>query len=822
MRSFVLLLTAEICFVYASNIYLLGDFTANDLESNGILEHFRQLFETSIKYTDFNISDKEEMLCKKILEENYAERTLLANVSLRKFISSSSNSKNDVGTYSKCKNREDFEILNNNTYISNYSYFVISKNVFSEYNSVNNDDFLFGLCLNSHCGTKPITKFVIEMNLLLDKIFNVTNEKELIVRDMKKVFKKEFNTKYIGELIPLVFIFIQVVFVLLPSIPAKVFKCCFRHTVDFKEKNAPFKNDSSEKGKTINSLEVGDLGDITGINKKYLYQFKTSFYLGDNGEELFNLKNESTEINNESGLSYIKGIRGITMIMFLFGTMFLILYENPILKRGAIGKLSFIKNSKTLPFFIFCIRNCPKVLYSCSGFCLCYKLLCYLDDKLAYEYENEGNEMNNINKVSINDLNSETDKSNSMLDGSLDMSTLLSEKNPSLLSNKYCYRFLFYQLHKFIIMVIFVFFLRCCFKLIFHYIMFFGPLFEVLLQNIIDTISFRDIIGHFLFYQNFFDLFFPSKTGRDCILTIFSMVINEYNFFVISTLIIFFGYKQKISLDYLMIIIIIILLIAKCLIVLITDELNPLTFYFSSKFQALFINPVFNYPYYAIGIFFGFVNFSVQKGISYKEAIRQDKPYLVLPIRIISLFSTSGTFFSNFIYFLIALVTSFFGLLLSVLFAMTITSNEDSTPLIYFLKIFALFDIEIFVILLHIFILACYLKGENTIYKFLSNKNWTIANRLYFSFILCCTPCIYFMLYQSETRISLSFFSIFFYGLICGFMSFLLSSAVCIVFELPYKKIIKLINLMRMQSEKRKNSGLSEQGEAIALENKEE
>lgn len=805
---------------YSSNLFILGEFSNNDLENNDLLKHIRTLFKRGIEQTIFDLNDPSEVLCKRVLEENYVEDNELSSISIRKFLSGSSKSKNDVGTYSKCKNKEDFETLNPDMYTSNYTYFIISKNS-SNYGSYSQDDFLFGLCLNSQCDTGPLSKFLVQINEILEQFFNITKVEELNIKDMKKLFMRKFEGKEIAELIPVLFIVIQLLFVSFPSIPAKLFKCCFKNDFEIKERSSGPKSDNEKRKSNPSTFEVGDVGDISGVNKKNLYQFKSSFFLGENGEELFNLKNETTEINNESGLSYIKGIRGISLILFLFGNVFLILYENPILMIGDLGKYNFIKHSAFFPIIIFCIRNCPKILFSCSGFCLSYKMMCYLDDKLTCEYENDN--PGEINRASLvmQETNNDRKLSGSLYENSIDFSTLLNEKNPSTISKKYLFTFMLGQIHKLFIYLMCVFFVRCTFKVFFHFIIFFGPLFEVFLQQIIESISFLDIIGHIFFYQDFYDLFTFSNRGHDCIVSIFSMAISEINFFIVSSILIFFCYKRKISLDYLLILIITILLIGKILMILIANDLSPFNFYFTSKFQYFFLNPFMNYSYYAVGIFFGMVNYVIQKGTSLKDAIKQEKPCLMLPIRISSCFNSSaGTFFNYFIFIIIGLLTLFFGFCLAFLFGLTLNQTGELGSVYYFLKFFALIDIEVFIILLHIFILACYLKGENTIYKFLSNKNWTIANKIYFSFILSCSPCIYFMIYQSETKIKLSFFSIFFYGLICGFMSFLLASMIHIIFELPYKKIIKLIFKIKAEKRKRRNSEFGGSESGIALENK--
>ena len=39
-------------------------------------------------------------------------------------------------------------------------------------------------------------------------------------------------------------------------------------------------------------------------------------------------------------------------------------------------------------------------------------------------------------------------------------------------------------------------------------------------------------------------------------------------------------------------------------------------YFYLYDYGELMLNPIFNIPYYLIGIYFGFINFSIQKGIS--------------------------------------------------------------------------------------------------------------------------------------------------------------------------------------------------------------
>ena len=64
--------------------------------------------------------------------------------------------------------------------------------------------------------------------------------------------------------------------------------------------------------------------------KHFTNYIKQAFNLNKNGEELFNYSKISKTINNDLGLTYIKGIKGIAMIFLLFGFFFIQLFNSPI------------------------------------------------------------------------------------------------------------------------------------------------------------------------------------------------------------------------------------------------------------------------------------------------------------------------------------------------------------------------------------------------------------------------------------------------------------------------------------------------------------
>jgi hypothetical protein len=112
---------------------------------------------------------------------------------------------------------------------------------------------------------------------------------------------------------------------------------------------------------------------------------------------------------------------------------------------------------------------------------------------------------------------------------------------------------------------------------------------------------------------------------------LFWMPFYEIIFFLIGIFIIFFGFKCKMRIDIIILCLIPLLYIGKILYsYLIVDYKNgfdeelefPVQKCYSTLFYVFFnygrdmINPLFNLSYYLIGMYFGLVNYTIQKGIN--------------------------------------------------------------------------------------------------------------------------------------------------------------------------------------------------------------
>ena len=93
--------------------------------------------------------------------------------------------------------------------------------------------------------------------------------------------------------------------------------------------------------------------------------------------------------------------------------------------------------------------------------------------------------------------------------------------------------------------------------------------------------------------------------------------INEVIFFIFGTALISLGYKFKLRIDIIIFVLILLLYFLKVLLyIIIQDKVYTTNDYYLFDYGLYQIHPLFNLSYFLIGIFFGLINYSIQKGIT--------------------------------------------------------------------------------------------------------------------------------------------------------------------------------------------------------------
>ena len=785
----------------------------------------------------------------------------------KKLIFDSTKSKNDFLTYENCLNgkskydnilygikpifvlgrivdKYNQSKLKNSMYYEKYNY-MISFCFPQGINTTTNE---------SLCTDRDYGKLILIFNAVSNnvenaeiKVFNIT-EKDLNDKTNKVLY---FSLIVIISAIPLfIYIFLKLYEIIKLYNPQK------------KEINNQL---ISEKQNKINE----NIKSNTNKKKKSLYRIKPPkwfrflneyFNLAKNVSELFNFSLNQTNFNDFNGITYIKGILGISMILNIFGLNFLIL-ANLLHKILGSYQLYFSINNLgyILPFIG--LRYCPRIIFSCSGYTLIYKFLNFIEHD----------------------------------------------------SNFCFFKFLILQSYKFILLIIASIYLRFCITYIdVFFLKINNPISlafnEELKQN--NSGYFINLIS-FLFYniRNEENIFI----NESAFIPYLYLPINEIFLFIVGIALISLGYKFKIRFDLIIIFSFIIIYLFKIILYmayLYKQQIYSTLYFFLRGYGLLMLNPIFNLPSFLVGMYFGLVNFTIQRGINdlnkeeklkvkeyeliEKEQIAPLKEEKVEEINRIDLcinsitdisesdkisraltfnrqnsdiynnnnifvndnnksfiegyendkknldinmlmeandiltempFLKSTVYFSDFhrknqdtkllkifvaiciilIVFFISVRYIFISILIDREITKSKTSNVKRISDILSLEdlisngslnFIYVIDIELVVIMINWVFFFSYFKGGQ-INDFLSHIYWSFFIKSYFSYSLVSSLVILYILYQSETVIKLDIYASIQYSLISSFFIFIAIIIFYSFYEYPLRKIFKTLKIRR-------------------------
>jgi len=721
-----------------------------------------------------------------------------------KFIIDSSKSKDDISNYRECV--EKYYIYNNFTE-KKIGYYLVTidkrKNalekikVCNSHNSNNQTDYnctennikfpsldfqdlyyTFGICFPLYKNVTNLEEnfknFFIRFSLISENIFdfqnknNVSDELSIIIMNSTHNNSYNYDITKINlidfiQFIPIYIIIIIIIFMIVGKLPNKILKEYF---IKFDK------------------------------NNKELKEFEKNFFLKSNWNELFNYLKPSNKINNDTNLQNIKGIKGISIIFTLCGFVFFILFNSPVFIYSRLSFRNLFK-SFLFPFFNNGLRIGPRILLSCSGYILFYKFLCFLDNKKNNLINFQFNEKKN-NKIYNNESDyTDDDETHS----EIEKERLSKQENNDFIDIKineddikisFLFQFYFYQIHKYIFYILVLLF--CLFSLPKFYKIesllyfdksngvFLRPIWKIFNVQYIDKC--KNIIDLFL---AFFSLF-PFKilnVNESNYFFYFWLFNNEVIFFIITSFIIFIGFKYKLKIDIFFFCFISISILIKIIFHFSIDIFShEILYFYNYDFGSIFINPIYNYDFYLIGVIFGMFNYIIQKDIKISN-IKEEKPFLIISIYIVNFLKNKNfneiKIISLFIFFVICLKT----------YILFIFDTEIIFGKIY--NLFLCIDIEIIVFLCHFLVYLSFINYNNFINHFCSNNFWLIFHKLYNCFIILINPITSYLLFFSELRINLNVYNCIFYSLISGFFVFCFAVLCYIFFELPSKRIVKLI-----------------------------
>ena len=831
--SLIKIIFISILFCYSLNFdYLKLDFQLrnNNTSNDTIIKRLVDgIMRTVMEYAkDIDIKSSISFKCQKtldrtffILQKNYTENEelYLAYYYYSKLIFDSSTNVNDLSSYSNCMERNHQYNFTNSTrkpikpiYIT---VFVDFREQLLEYFRTGNrtTTYLVGICFINNCNDD-------DHKIILNKIMNkigLIKEEQYINLKVYSLNKEDYDPEWLK-------VFVR--FLPLHIITIHLFIVLFHKYINylFKKIRSIF-CETNKKRKIIpriyNKIDDADISPATSFTKSgsssksnklkphqtFRNYIKVLFNIENNFNFLIKI-DDKNEIHNDSSLSYMNGIKGISMITIIFGFVYINLYNSPITKQTADN---YYNNMTNPLFFIFYfgIKYAPKLLLCSSGFSLFYKFMCFLDDKFESEKVIKKIQEEEMKKDSYTSILNNTEdkikelansKSSSFYSSSSEKSIKIKDKLK--LSSKYYFLFIAYQFHKYILYLLILFFIL--FSLFDFGLLFIdlGPMWNFFNQNAIESSKKLTSILPSLFC---FQGYFLNSLEKDSILNYFYLVYQEVIYFIISTLIIFLGYKYHLRIDRFIIGIMIILWLSRLIYYFFNDDLNVKE-YFSFYGYFLFYNSlIYNYIYYLLGIYFGCLNYVIQKRYNYYECDKNHKTYLLGFTRLLKIIKkkTKLLYYTLGIIFIIIIIVFTFDQYL--LFKYNDISNDyDDDYRIHipqllsfynddkFISIIMCLDTDIVVLLVNLMALFFYLKGENFVYDFLKLNFWGIFNKIYFSFILLINPVILYVFYITESRINFNMQNCFLYSFACGILLFSLVILVYAIFELPYKKTIRL------------------------------
>ena len=799
------------------NIYFYDNNYFNEIINN-LVEEF------GLNYEDIMNNNLSEN-CINMLNNTFFNNNRI--LYYKKFFFDSSFNIDDVYSYYDCIDNSNFQ----NEY--NFTYLTISINDGkSLYNLLLSDEgstnYLFGLCIIDGCNNieyeEIIKKVMGKLNIIksindnnsnnnssnniirntIDNINDSSNNENINKNQKIQIFSLKENNDTNGfiiflELLPVIIFILHLFFVIFNNIPIYlynfiiyVFCCKSNKRIPLKTSNyAVKKKDKKSTPKQVYKIVDNDRNPSKESMLSNSDNFQKSMNLLYNVNQNFSsltVYKKQSEITNDSGLSYINGIRGISMIFYLFGSVYSALYSSFVIEKK---RTNFYNNLKNIYFSIFYIgiKYAPKLLLCASGFSLFFKFICFLDGKVENEEEiNRQKEESLFNGKDIQEKKNTSNNSNSFFQKLKKSGNKEKINKNNLISFKYALAFFGMQLHKYIVYILFMCLILFSLNRIVSLIQKPKTIWHFFNETMIN--SSKDV-SHLLplliGYQSYFiPKMFNNKD--DNILDYLYLVFQEIIYFIITTLVIFIGYKKNLRIDRFFKLIFLALFIFRFVFYFMSN-LDDKDYFGLNEFGKFYNSLLYDYTFYIIGIHFGMINYVIQKGYSFRELGSQNKIYLIHSLRLLKNTKRKN---KNCLY-VTAIISGLFlifnSFLQQIILLFYSIDNINYSKNI-FSQIILLLDADIFVLAFNLMALFLYIKGDNLVNNILCHNFWSIFNRFYFSYILLINPIILYVIYVNESKIIFNLSNCFLYSFICGILVFSLSIFIYITFELPFKKII--------------------------------
>ena len=291
------------------------------------------------------------------------------------------------------------------------------------------------------------------------------------------------------------------------------------------------------------------------------------------------------------------------------------------------------------------------------------------------------------------------------------------------------------------------------------------------------------------YLKNYYNFFIPAM--------------NEIFFYLFGTTIIFICYKKNSRLDKYLIIIIFIVIFAKILIYIIFNIIfegpqiekyyRPSLDFMQNGNYYLIQMHLLNLSYYCIGMIVGLANYSLQINAKKKKIVKE---FVKLPRKLFYVIKRTYNFIFGFAIFLIFLFFDIF--LYKIHLSLNIKhKEEDDYEVLYFksifINIFNLVDCEIIISCILILTIILFYSSYSFLRDNFNAYPWKILSRIYFPLLLTSYMQSNWFLFQFAERIDLNLEGALYVLTLIFILSVITSIFIYVFFQVPLKKITKLI-----------------------------
>ena len=163
-----------------------------------------------------------------------------------------------------------------------------------------------------------------------------------------------------------------------------------------------------------------------------------------------------------------------------------------------------------------------------------------------------------------------------------------------------------------------------------------GPIWNYFKTMILDKFQAKHIVANLFLYTAYSSTTFYQNDP-------FCLVYNEITMFIILSFLIYISYKKSLRLDLIVIFLFFIIQGCKCLLYTLFYWANfregfkfyPLITFKSIKANYILSNPIYNLPNGLIGVFFGLIQYAIQKSENHQTT----KSFLKIPVKFVHLFT---------------------------------------------------------------------------------------------------------------------------------------------------------------------------------------